>query len=470
MKKKILYICRNCGEAYNKWIGKCEGCQEWNKIEATEIDQSKTSNAQNFQKSIETFTIDHSTVEHSHFRTTTGISELDRVLGGGIVPGAAILFAGEPGIGKSTLLLQLAARLCDKNIRSLYISGEESIEQIKIRAIRLELAGKNIQVSAENDASAIISLFERSTYRKETENKNELQSPSVLIIDSIQTLSHPSIQSVPGTVGQVKQCAFELITNSKKHNIALIMVGHITKDGQIAGPKILEHMVDTVIYFEGDHTQQFRIIRATKNRYGPTNEIGVFEMSGAGLQEVQNPSAIFMPRNNMSVSGSCIFAGLEGTRPMLMEIQSLVVPSFLATPRRAVIGWDVNRLSMMIAILNARLGLNILNQEVYLNIVGGLKVTEPAADLAVIVAIISATKNIAIPHNVVFFGEIGLSGELRQVTHYETRLLEAKKLGIDKVVMPYNNKKIDVNMDVIYLKHVSDIKPLLNKLGKKSED
>ena len=290
---------------------------------------------------------------------------------------------------------------------------------------------------------------------------NASKTPSVLIIDSIQTMHHSSIPSAPGTVSQVRACAFELIQICKKKNIILIFVGHVTKDGQIAGPKVLEHMVDTVLYFEGERKNQFRIIRSVKNRYGGANEVGIFEMLKDGLKEVQNPSGVFLGSQKGSATGSCIFAGIEGTRPMLFEIQALVVSSFLPTPRRAVVGWDSNRLAMMIAILNARFGLNIVDKEVYLNVVGGLKVTETAADLAVIAALISAARNISLSRNTVFLGEVGLSGEVLEVSQMESRLKEAANLGFEKAIIPAMHRKNTCNIEQISVKHIDELKGLL---------
>lgn len=455
LKKKIIHVCQNCGAVYGKWLGKCEACQGWNTITEERVESSSLSKKAlklNHNDIIEI----HELQQHGQEtikRYDVGIGEVNRVLGGGLVKGSAILIAGEPGIGKSTLLLQLSVIMANNNFTSLYVSGEESIEQIRMRAMRLGLNNSKTQVATTTSLSEIIAILEK------------LESPAVIIIDSIQTLYHEAIESAPGTVNQVRNCSFELIKASKKSGVTLILVGHVTKEGQIAGPKVLEHMVDTVIYFEGESSQQFRILRAIKNRYGPTNEIGIFEMASNGLQEVNNPSSIFMPTHELNVSGSCIFAGLEGTRPILVEIQALVAPSFLASPRRAAIGWDSNRLAMMIAILNTRFGINLSNKEVYLNVVGGLKITEPAADLAVIMALISSIKNIPLDHNTVFFGEVGLSGELRQVAHYESRLNEAVKLGLEKAVMPFERKNNSCNIEQISVKHVLELKQLFNNKG-----
>ncbi|CAL7960699.1 DNA repair protein RadA [Alphaproteobacteria bacterium] len=451
---KSVYICQICGSQYNKWQGKCEECETWNTIIEEIVDSlpfigKKGEKTKVSSSGVEVF--DLSNISQTEVtRYSTGIEEFNRVLGGGIVPGVAVLLYGEPGIGKSTLLLQLCNTISLNSFQCWYISGEESVAQIKIRAHRLEINNQNIKLLATTNITDIATIA------------NQLKSPSLIIIDSIQTMYSEYINSAPGTVSQVKTCAFELIKMAKKHSAALIIVGHITKDGQVAGPKLLEHMVDTVLSFEGENTRQYRIVRAIKNRFGSTNEIGVFEMSGHGLTEVSNPSSIFMPDKNQKISGSCIFAGIEGTRSILVEVQALVAQSFLVTPRRAAVGCDNNRLAMIIAILNARLNLNLMNKEVYLNIAGGLKINEPAIDLAVAIALISAAHSVTIERDTVFFGEIGLLGELRQVIHVESRINEAKKLGFKKIVMPYD-KKNHVNMDIeiAYVKNITEIAKIL---------
>jgi len=453
-KSQIMFICQECGTAHSKWNGKCEGCGEWNTL----VEESNFStpvfgkgvkhSTKSKVKAIEIHDLD-SKVDDV-FRFSTHISEMDRVLGGGIVSGSAILLGGDPGIGKSTLLLQTVITLTQNGTKCLYISGEESVEQIKLRSRRLSNKPTNTQIAAATSLNEIIKAI----------NTNDF---SVLIIDSIQTIFNDAIESAPGSVSQVRACAFELIRIAKAKNICLILVGHVTKEGSIAGPKVLEHMVDTVLYFEGERGHQFRIIRAVKNRFGPANEIGVFEMGDDGLTEVTNPSSIFLQTKDESIPGSAIYVGLEGTRPILLEIQALVVPSFLATPRRAVVGWDSNRLAMMIAVLNARYGINLLDKEVYLNVVGGLKITEPAADLAVMAALISAFKNKAINRQNVFVGEVGLSGELRQVPHYNVRLSEAQKLGFGTVYapQPQKNKKLSCDIEVVNINHIRDLEKIL---------
>lgn len=447
-KALAVYFCSECGASHSKWTGKCTDCGSWNSIVEEKVSHSPFVSSSK-QKSIlasssaELTTLDANISDVA--RTTTGISELDRVLGGGLVEGSAILIGGDPGIGKSTILLQTAIALGNKGFECIYLSGEESVDQIKLRASRLNLLSNQVKLASVTSLSDINGII----------NKGNI--PKLLIIDSIQTIYHEAIESAPGSVSQVRACAFELIRQAKSKGFTIVLVGHVTKDGSIAGPKVLEHMVDTVLYFEGDRGQQYRIIRAVKNRFGSANEIGVFEMQSEGLVEVSNPSSLFLPINQELVSGSCIFAGIEGTRPLLVEIQALVVPSFLATPRRAVVGWDQNRLSMLIAVLNSRYGVSVLDKEVYLNIAGGMRVVEPAADLAAMAAIISAAINVAIPRNTIFFGEVGLSGELRPVTNTESRILEAEKLGFERAVIPTTSKMKACNLEIINLNHIKEL-------------
>lgn len=382
-------------------------------------------------------------------RYLTKINEFDRVLGGGLVEGAAILLGGDPGIGKSTLVLQILSRLCEQGKDVLYLSGEESFQQIKLRAARIGIAQKGIKISCLTSLEEI-----RATIA-------QIEDLDFIVIDSIQTIYDDRIESSPGSVSQVKSCAFELIRMAKLKGFTILFIGHVTKDGAIAGPKVLEHMVDTVLYFEGDRGMQYRMIRAIKNRFGPANEIAVFEMSDKGLSEVDNPSKYFLPTSVTETSGSCIFAGIEGTRPLLLEVQALCVPSYLPSPRRAVVGWDTNRLAMLIAVLNSRLNINILDKEVYLNMVGGLKITEPAADLAVMASLISASKNIPINRDYIFFGEVGLSGEVRSVSQTEARLVEAHKLGFKYAVMPKIDKNFSCKIEIIPVHHIKDLLKLL---------
>ena len=449
-KTKQEYLCTNCGQEYKQWVGKCKSCGEWNCIK--EFTVSKTTGKTTTLKSQISFDqledLNSELVIHQTIRSATNISELDRVLGGGLVIGTAVLLSGEPGIGKSTLLLQLCNSIAKQGLATCYITGEESLDQIRIRADRMGVKGK-IKVIATTSITEILSVMQSMT------------SPGIVIIDSIQTLGSEEVDSSPGSVSQVKACTLELVNAAKKLGISIVIVGHINKEGQIAGPKLLEHMVDVVLSFESDHTNQYRIIRGVKNRYGSTNEMGIFEMSNTGLIEVNNPSQIFMPTTRTNISGSCVFAGIEGTRGILIEVQALVAPSFIPTPRRAAIGWDYNRLSMIIAILNARIGVNIIDKEIYLNVAGGTKVSDTGLDLAVAVSLISAHKNITIQQDMAFVGEIGLLGELRTVSHLETRIKEAAKLGFKTIVtsLPEKLKINDVN--VMNIKHLREIIPLL---------
>ena len=420
------YTCQVCGSIYKKWIGKCEQCNEWNslieEVTAKPLGPFSKSNGQKINFEI----LNHDVIEYP--RLKTNINEIDRVVGGGLVCGSATLIGGDPGIGKSTLLLQLVGNLSKNKENCVYISGEESISQIKMRADRLGIIDKNIQFAATTNAADISTTIK------------EMKKRCVIIIDSIQTMYLPQIGSLPGTVNQVRACTNELINAAKNSNSILILIGHVTKDGSIAGPRVLEHMVDTVLYFEGDSHFQYRILRSIKNRFGPTNEIGVFEMLSNGLKEIENPSELFLSDRQKNVSGSSIFAGLEGTRPILVEVQALVTPSNLPSPRRTIVGWDIARLSMLSAVLEARCKIHLSNMDIFLNIAGGIKINEPAADLAVAAAIISSVKNVPLSYSSVFFGEVGLSGEIRKVSQPELRVKEAYKLGFDEITLPSKQK------------------------------
>ena len=453
MSKNKIFSCQNCGAIFKKWQGKCLECDAWNTIIEELIDTKITKKALAKGELNAGDLGDFSNlneVKYNLKRVDTKIIEINRLLGGGLVRGSAILIAGEPGIGKSTLILELCNKLSKEEFSAVYISGEEALSQIKLRADRLNVTNKYITIANVTSLEKLLLLIAK-------------KKPSMIVIDSIQTLYFDKLDSPPGSVSQVRVCTHELIQICKKHEVTLILIGHITKEGQIAGPKILEHMVDVVLSFEGENTQQFRIIRATKNRYGSTNEIALFEMESEGLREIKNPSEIFLPQegDNLEKQGSCIFASIEGTRTILLEIQALVVPSFLATPRRATVGWDHNRLSMLIAVLNAKMNINLMSKEVYLNIVGGLRVYEPAADLAVVASLISANANISISKDTIFFGEVGLSGEVRQVNNMDNRLIEASKLGFKKAIIPHMRKKFACNMEIIELKHINELKNIL---------
>jgi len=418
VKKTSLFNCQECKTTYTKWQGKCDSCGAWNSI--------LENNNQTGHESKRTRPIKYvSLAETSDVapRISCGISEFDRVVGDGLVQGSAILVGGDPGIGKSTILLQIAAAISNE-ATCAYISGEESIQQVTARAKRLGLSMNPVQLASANNIRDIAATLDIPT------------PPKLVIVDSIQTMYLEELESAPGSVSQVRACADALIRLAKLRGFIVILVGHVTKEGTIAGPRILEHMVDTVLYFEGERGHQFRLLRAIKNRFGPTDEIGVFEMTGAGLKEVENPSVLFLSERHDDVAGAAVFAGIEGTRPVLVEIQALVGASSLGTPRRAVLGWDSNRLAMVLAVLETRCGLNFSGRDVYLNVAGGLKITEPAADLAVASALVSAILEQPLEADTVIFGEIGLAGEIRSVRNNELRLKEAAKLGFKKVWLP----------------------------------
>lgn len=454
-KSTSTYICQSCGNVTVKWSGKCEACGEWNSIVEERVEggppQSLQASAKGKTKGRQVELVGLQAEDKKPIpRHITGIAEFDRVAGGGLVPGSATLIGGDPGIGKSTLLLQVTAALAKSGKTCLYISGEEAVDQVRLRATRLGLADAPVALAAATNIRDIVTTME----------DREI-APNLVIIDSIQTMYIDTVDSAPGTVTQVRTAAHALITAAKKHNIAVILVGHVTKDGQIAGPRVLEHMVDTVLYFEGDRGHQFRILRSVKNRFGATDEIGVFEMAGAGLQEVANPSALFLAQRQEDAPGSAVLAALEGTRPVLVEVQALVAPSGQSYPRRAVIGWDTNRLAMVLAVLEARCGLSFSDSEIYLNIAGGIRINEPAADLAVAAALISSRAGVAAPAECVFFGEIGLSGEIRQVAQPDLRLKEAAKLGFSQgwAPSPAGKKKLNAvdGMTISTAQHLTDL-------------
>jgi len=428
-KPQKSFNCGSCGAVYTRWQGKCDDCGGWNTIsqQTTSVSGAPKGLSQKKGSSVSLVSLNEP-IEESP-RTLSGISELDRALGGGFVPGSAILVGGDPGIGKSTLLLQAMAALALKGEDCVYISGEEATAQIQMRANRLGLQGAPLKLGCETSLRNILTTLDEGI------------PPRAVVIDSIQTLYADHVESAPGTVSQVRVCAHELISFAKRRGIVVILVGHVTKDGQIAGPRVLEHMVDTVLYFEGDRGHQFRILRAVKNRFGGTDEIGVFEMTGLGLQEVTNPSELFLADHNTREPGSCVFAGIEGSRPVLVEIQALVAQSSAANPRRAVVGWDTGRLAMVLAVLDARAGLGLSGCDVYLNVAGGLKISEPAADMAVAAALMSSLSQTTLPEETVVFGEISLSGDVRSVSQTDGRLKEAAKLGFSRAIMPKSKKQ-----------------------------
>ena len=456
-KTTIQYSCQYCGTITAKWVGQCPGCGEWNSlIEENSHHQTpgglgKTRQSSNARQ-LDFMTLDGPSL--SSHRLKSGNLEFDRVAGGGLVPGSAILIGGDPGIGKSTLLLQIAARIAKayRQQPTLYISGEEAVDQIRMRAKRLGIVTSPVKLAtATNTRDIMASIDVKPT-------------PALVIIDSIQTMFVDTLDSAPGTVSQVKASALELIRLVKKTSTILFIVGHVTKDGAIAGPRVLEHMVDTVLYFEGDRGHQFRILRSVKNRFGATDEIGVFEMGETGLAEVPNPSALFLADRQGPVSGACVFAGMEGSRPVLMEIQALLAPTTYGNPRRAVVGWDNNRLAMIMAVLETRCGVELSGYDVYLNVAGGLKIAEPAADIAVAAALISSLSDKPIAHETILFGEIGLSGEVRSVGQRDGRLKEAQKLGFGQAVIPhFTNQKNEqdagaqAEISIKTLNHVSEL-------------
>jgi DNA repair protein RadA/Sms len=443
------FVCQECGSVLAKWAGRCNQCGAWDTIIEECQETGFLAKSVN-EGRIREFVPLEGVGEQSP-RLHTGISELDRVLGGGLVPGAAILLGGDPGIGKSTLVLQLLASLAVAGKEVAYISGEESIEQIRLRAKRLRLEKSPVKLLAATHVKDIIASIDK------------LNKPDVIVVDSIQTMVVDTIASAPGTVSQVRTCSHELIRYAKSHDVVVVLVGHVTKEGQIAGPKVLEHMVDTVLYFEGERGHQFRILRAVKNRFGAANEIGVFEMQQLGLIEVPNPSALFLSNRESDVSGISIFAGMEGTRPVLIEVQALVMSTTIPTPRRAVVGWDANRLAMVTAILQTRYGVFLADKDIYLNITGGLKIVEPAADLAVAAALLSAVTNIALPRESIVFGELGLSGEVRMVAQSDMRIKEAAKLGFTIGLVPKGLKPQNKSFILQPIQHIRELAGLFKK-------
>ncbi|MEQ8745133.1 DNA repair protein RadA [Pyruvatibacter sp.] len=427
-KSTTRFVCQSCGAVYGKWAGKCDACDTWNSLVEEAGDSGPAASpatarlTRGNRKLLDLVPLEGETAEAP--RMVTGIAEFDRVCGGGLVAGSALLVGGDPGIGKSTILLQAMAALGKTGKRALYISGEEAIAQVRMRAKRLGLEKSPVELAAATSLADIVATLEQAP------------AADAVVIDSIQTMWSDALESAPGTVAQVRACAQALVRVAKARGTAVILVGHVTKEGQIAGPRVVEHMVDTVLYFEGERGHQFRILRAVKNRFGPTDEIGVFEMRDTGLSEVSNPSALFLGDRSGSAAGSVVFAGIEGTRPVLMEIQALVVRTTLGTPRRAVVGWDGGRLSMVLAVLEARCGASFGGYDVYLNVAGGLRVNEPAADLAVAAALLSSLDDTPIDPHTVVFGEISLSGAIRPVNQAENRAKEAAKLGFRAAIGP----------------------------------
>ncbi|MEO0545389.1 MAG: DNA repair protein RadA [Pseudomonadota bacterium] len=420
-KTRIEFVCQNCGTSHPRWSGKCDGCGEWNTLVESGPDTGIASGpgrAPRKGRIVEKESLDGESKDEPRISTT--VSELDRVTGGGFVRGSAILLGGDPGIGKSTLLMQASAVLANAGHGVFYISGEEAVAQVRLRAQRLGCAKAPVSMISETNVENIVTTLEAE------------KGVALVVVDSIQTLWTDMVESAPGTVSQVRSSAQAMIRYAKRSGATVVLVGHVTKDGQIAGPRVVEHMVDAVLYFEGEGGHNFRILRTVKNRFGPTDEIGVFEMSDRGLREVANPSELFLGDRHRAAPGAAVFAGMEGKRPVLVEIQALVAPSSLGTPRRAVVGWDSSRLAMILAVLEAHCGVRLGGHDVYLNVAGGYRISEPAADLAVAAALVSSLANKPLPDNSVYFGEVSLSGNLRQVSQAAGRLKEAGKLGFDQ--------------------------------------
>lgn len=421
----VAYVCQSCGQVQAKWTGQCSGCTSWNTLVEESISRQRAAGHRGSLPQLKSHILNQmEETSQLYNRLLTHNEEFDRVCGGGLVPGSVILVGGDPGIGKSTLLLQVAASLSQRT-PTLYVSGEESVEQVRLRAQRLGLGKSPLQLAASTSMNEIKTTLEGTPY-------------AFVIIDSIQTMSMDELDSAAGTVSQVRAICNQLVYLAKTRKICILIVGHVTKEGTLAGPRVLEHMVDTVLYFEGENGHQFRILRAVKNRFGATDEIGVFEMSGQGLLAVQNPSSLFLSEQTSEISGMSVFAGMEGSRPLLVQIQALIAPATYGTPRRAVIGWDAGRLAMILAVLETRCYFNFGPRDIYLNVAGGLKISEPAADLAVAMALVSSLLDRPLPSEAIFFGEIALSGELRSVHHHELRCREAEKLGFKKAYMAHS--------------------------------
>lgn len=458
-KTKSAYFCQSCGYESPKWLGQCPSCKQWNSFVEEVVEKSSsrvpewrsTSTVPGTNKRSNKAAIIHEIVYSEEQRILSPDKEFNRVLGGGIVPGSLVLIGGEPGIGKSTLMLQLALSI--PQVKTLYISGEESEQQIKMRAERLsQSSNANCYILTETSMQNIFKQIDQV-------------EPNVVVIDSIQTLHTEQIESAPGSVSQVRECTAELLRFAKETNTPVFIVGHITKDGSIAGPKVLEHMVDTVLQFEGDRHHVYRILRAVKNRFGSSSELGIYEMQGSGLREVSNPSEIMLSQREEPVSGIAVAAMLEGIRPLMIEVQALVSNSAFGTPQRSSTGFDTKRLNMLLAVLEKRFGFRLSAQDVFLNIAGGLRVEDPAIDLAVIAAIISSQQDIALPANITFAGEVGLSGEIRAVNRIEQRIQEAEKLGFEQIfISKYNSKGLDVKKYGILVRPVAQLEDIFRIL------
>ncbi|MEZ5985889.1 MAG: DNA repair protein RadA [Hyphomonas sp.] len=445
------YVCQSCGEVHSKWSGKCNGCGEWNTLVEEVVGGVPGGLAAPKTGSKRSGKVDfvalNDTAE-APARIVMGVNELDRVFGGGIVPSSATLIGGDPGIGKSTLLLQVAARLARNGLKTVYVSGEEAAPQIQDRARRLKVAESPVQLATETDLRKIISALKAA-------------EPDFVVIDSIQTLWSDSLEAAPGSVAQVRACAQELVRWAKKSGAALVLVGHVTKEGTIAGPRVVEHMVDAVFYFEGERGHQFRILRAVKNRFGPTDEIGIFEMHQYGLAPAKEPSALFLSADGESEGGAAVFAAMEGSRPVLAEVQALVAKSAYGTPRRSVVGWDSGRLAMLLAVLEARCGVTLAGMDVYLSVAGGYKIMEPAGDLSAAAALLTSLSANPAPERSVFFGEVALSGAVRPVSRMEQRLKEAARLGFERAFVPEGAPTAVDGLTVTPIKRLIDLVELL---------
>jgi len=446
-KPKIIYACQSCGYQSPKWLGKCPDCNQWNSLVEERLERAANPRGELSLGTREEPSPIHEISTTEEGRLLSGIGEFDRVLGGGLVPGSVILIGGDPGIGKSTLLLQAFAAISQQGSSCLYVSGEESQRQVKMRAERLGIAPPNLLILSETSLERIIEQVKRT-------------KPDVLVIDSIQTLFSSSIPSAPGSIAQVRESSGSIIVLAKKTGLATFLIGHVTKDGAIAGPRVLEHMVDTVLYFEGDSGHNFRILRAVKNRFGSTNEIGVFEMKETGLREVSNPSEIFLMERPLQVPGSAVVCSMEGTRPILVELQALVSRSFLAVPRRTTIGVDHNRVALLVAVLEKKVGAHLFNQDIFVNVAGGVYVDEPAVDLGIVVAVASSHREKVLDPKTVFFGEVGLAGEIRGISQSEARVREAEKLGFERCLLPQSNASQLKQIRGIELIGVSSLKEL----------
>ena len=446
--KKSIYFCQNCGHEESKWLGQCPMCREWNTFVEEKVTISKGTAAKNTVREAEVVTLSSVSTDQED-RMQTEIEELDRVLGGGVVPGSLVLVGGDPGIGKSTLLLQVCKRLSDQGRKVLYISGEESLKQIKLRANRMGTFSDHLLLLCETNLETIRQVIER-------------EHPAVAVIDSIQTMYSEEVTAAPGSVSQVREATNTLMQIAKGLNITIFIVGHVTKEGTVAGPRVLEHMVDTVLYFEGDRHASYRILRGVKNRFGSTNEIGVFEMRETGLEEVPNPSEYMLNGRPEDASGSVVACSMEGTRPILMEIQALVCRSNFGMPRRTAAGTDYNRVNLLMAVLEKRVGLPLSNYDAYINIAGGIRMNEPAIDLGIVMAIVSSYKNQSISPGTIVFGEVGLSGEVRAVSMPEQRVAEARKLGFKTCIMPQVSKDMLKKVEGIEVIGVKSVNQAMN--------